>query len=463
MGEGEAPLCLGGNSSPEAEGPPLGTCSFTVFITPHLYKSARVNPPTQDVERIGSMAYSSPEGVASQAKKSAAVVIILTNICLQVTVVSALVCGPTFQRLFHLSKTELGICLGAANGGYLVVGFIIGHITRRWGSFPVLLIGLISIMFGVTLVILAPSFLMLLGGLVWIGISAAFIVNANATFLADLFPDNLRRVMALGSGLWFAASALFAPVIGALLKVARYRNWGSESIRVPYLFNLLFTGTCLLLVWRVVQRVAKLTAIKERKAPLSDQKLKGMNSISSHKRWLWIPVLGFFHGLMYDSLTAWVNPMVQDKFGGNDFSGGLLYGMIAFNIAVGRLNLARAKLVVDDRIILALSAITGATLFGLGLVAPTYGVTAALMALGGLAVGATYPCILSLVGTNFPQNKAVIYGYTAAGIAMSGLLGPSLVGILADRGVSLWWALGISPLGGLILGFSSLLWWSRDH
>jgi fucose permease len=143
--------------------------------------------------------------------------------------------------------------------------------------------------------------------------------------------------------------------------------------------------------------------------------------------------------------------------------GALLLGTVYLGLCAGRFILASIELAVDDRIILAASALSGAALFGLGLAAPTYGIALATLVIGGLAASATYPAILSLTGTRFPEHTSRAYGYLEASVASAGLIGPALVGVLADHGLSLWVALGLSPLVGVALGVSSLVWMAQDR
>lgn len=418
------------------------------------------------------------EGLVS--KKSLVAVIFFINIILELISVTNLVCGPTFQRLFHLSKSQLGLCLGISSLGTLLMSPLSGHVTHLWSAFPTLVTGLVLAILGVIFVTFATGFPLLLAGLILFGISASFIANANTTFLADLFREKLRRVMSLASGLWFASSALFAPVLGIWLKAVSQRNWGVWSFRGPYLFALLSISACLFLAYRVVRQVPKLQS-RERKEklvsnpaelPTGGREEKGVydsaepgagNYPPNRKHWVWVLFFGLCHGLLYTTLLAWANPLVQNKFGVNDFYGALLYGMLALGIAGGRFILAGFKLVRDDRTVLAFSAIVGGTLFGLGLAAPWYGLTVVAMTIGGLGASATFPCIISLIGTKFSKNKAKIYGYNTASIALAGLIGSPIVGFLADHGFPLWWALGISPLAGFLLGFGSLLWKYQDR
>ena len=133
------------------------------------------------------------------SRKPYAAAIFFINIALEITVVTGFVAGPTFQRVFDLSKTELGIALGATDIGMLVVAPLAGQITYRRGSFFTLVLGLLVNLAGIALIGEAGGFAVLVVGLACVGASVGLIANANATFLADLFPGGLLRIMSLAS------------------------------------------------------------------------------------------------------------------------------------------------------------------------------------------------------------------------------------------------------------------------
>lgn len=391
---------------------------------------------------------------------SSAAVVFSANIALEVTWVTAFVCGPVFQRIFGLTKTELGICLGTASVGSLLMSLVVGHITHRRGTYATLLTGLVCILCGIGVLVAATGFPMLLGGLGVVGVSAALVANANATLLAELFRDRLRRVMSLASGLWFGASAVSAPAIGMWVRLASERAWGVWTFRAPYLLDLVFVSTCLVLAAKILRPRARGAA---RGSGDGGSRPKPHGQGRTGKRWVWIPVLGVFHGLMVNCMLAWINPTVQAKFAANELESSLLLGTVYLGLCAGRFILASIELAVDERIILAASALSGAALFGLGLAAPTYGIAVVTLGIGGLVACATYPSILSLAGTRFPEHTSRIYGYLEGSVASVGLIGPTLVGVLADRGLPLWVALGISPLAGVVLGVLSLTWMAQDR
>jgi MFS family permease len=352
------------------------------------------------------------------------------------------------------------------------MSLLIGHITYRFGPFRVLVWGLVTAVLGLALMLFAIGFWSLLVSLMLIGVASGIIRNANNTFLADLFHDRLRQIMALAAGLWFSSSVISAPAIGAWLDMAQEYSLHVWSFRLPYTINMLLIGTCLVLVTSYLRPTA--------------EKLKGHNPAGQHKpdppghgqkraptlpRWipesidrdtLWIVLLGFCHGWMVICLMAWTNPMVQAKFGANDFEGAMLLAMISMGLAAGRFLIAAVRFKVDDRVILTVSGIAGGTVLAIGLSARTYLSTLITLSIGGLLISATVPCILSLVARTFGRTKARAYGYMEASVALAGLTGPSVVGVLADSGVTLWSALWISPLAAGMLGFGSLLWKIRQ-
>jgi len=209
------------------------------------------------------------------------------------------------------------------------------------------------------------------------------------------------------------------------------------------------------------RRITK-SPVKESSQISSTRREQMMLHAPMTRQWFWIPVLGFLHGLMILVMLVWLNPMGQTKFCANEFQGALLVGMMAVGLATGRFLLSIVKTRWDDRLVLAFSSFVGGTLFVLGLFAHRYWLTISLMGIGGLMSSATFPCILSLVGTKFVEIKAKVYGYMEASIGLSGLVGPTFVGILADHGLSLPLAMVISPLAACVLCFCSLLWKFQD-
>ncbi|RKX79126.1 MAG: hypothetical protein DRP87_04260 [Spirochaetes bacterium] len=389
-------------------------------------------------------------------RTKAITVIFIINIALELSIVAAMVAGPTFQRLFSLSKTELGICLGATSVGMALFAPLVGHYTHNYGPSRMLIAGLVGAIIGVLLVSASSGLTLLLTGLIVTGIFGAFIANANDTITAELYPEQLRKIMALASGLWFSSSAISAPIMGTWLEISHNRGWSFWSFRVLFLTISLLFGICLLLtVTMILKKVEMNISLKEHSERRSGSNVK---SRDSERGWFWIPILGLFHGVFITVLFAWINPMVQSRFAANEIQGSIVVGVVSFGIGFGRFCLWRFKIEKDDRLVLSLSGLLGAGLLILGLLSPTFLLTTITLCIASFFCSATFPCLLTMVGTRFPGSKAKVYGYLNASVASAGLLGPALVGILADAGLPLWVAIGLSPLAGLTLAALSFIW-----
>jgi len=392
------------------------------------------------------------------SRKPAAAAIFATTVGVEMTFMTGFLCGHTFQRVLSLTKTQEGVCLGAMCIGMSLMSAAAGHATRRWGPLPILVGGILGMMLGIAVVCVATGFYLLLLGLATIGLSSALAINGFSTLLAELFPEQVRRVMALASAIWFIPPAVASLGIGWWLEDAAERGLGAWSFRAPFLANLGLLAVCLLLVQVFVRpRVRGLAAGREQlDAP------PRIIPDPGKWEWLWLPVLGACHGVMIISLRAWGNDMVLAKFGVTAVQGALVIGMVSLGLGLGRLVVAVVDFRIDDRILLAGASLAGGALIALGLVARSYVVTLIAMSVGAFISAPTFPCLLTLVGTRFAEDKSKVFGYMEASIGMSGLLGPALVGILADRGVSIWAALLISPWAAGMLGLSSLLWKLRS-
>jgi len=235
---------------------------------------------------------------------------------------------------------------------------------------------------------------------------------------------------------------------------------------LSHMVGMLGICICLILVCKLLKpviRTAKERSESQRNGNF-DQNVHTQNlAANSRYTWLWMVLLGFCHGTMIVPLAAWANPMVQDKFTISDFKGAIVFAMLASGLALGRLTLAIFKFKADNRTLLVFSGIAGGILLAASLLSSSYVFTILLVALGGLVASSTAPCILSIVPIKFPYTKPHLYGYVGASISAAALIAPSLVGILADCGLSIDQALLISPAAAWTLGITALLWKIKDR
>ncbi len=364
--------------------------------------------------------------------------------------------GPTFMRLFQLSKTQTGFILGSISIGFLLSSSIAGHFVFQRGAVKALLSGLTLILLSVFLILFSVNFPMLFICLTIVGIANALLINANTTILSELFHLHLRRIISLYSAFYFGISALLTPFLGKWLNVAKENGWDFWIFRVPYLTIFMSFALFLFLACRFV--FPFISGYKNLSA-IEDKDTEGDKELSvSFKYFWWIPVMGFLHNLMVAPMLAWSNPMAQEKFGASELQGALFIGMITIGIALGRFLTGLIKFAWEDRTILTFGTIVGSLFVFLGLMSGRYGFSITMIGIGSFVSSVSYPSIASISGRFFRNSKAKIYGYFFTGVALAGFVGPPLVGKLADYGFPLWNMLAISPLAGCLLGFLGFLW-----
>lgn len=395
------------------------------------------------------------------SRRRYAFILLAASIALEATFAAAIVSGPTLLRVFELSKTELGVMLGMLNIGFLAMSALAGHTTHRWGGLPVLTMGMIGTLAGVSFLLVARNYTMLVIGTGLTGLTAAFVSNGTATILANLFPDKIRRIMALTAAFWLGSSSISAPLFGAWLSYSTRRGWSGWGFRVPFLICFMSIAAAVL----VIRTQLRSAGLEHHAAQARDALRPPSTPMLAMGRWawLWIPWLSVLHGTMLLVMISWGNPFVQEKFGVGEFQGALVFGVLAMGMGVGRLLLAMSRFEWDERAVLAASAGCGAVTFGLSLFMPSYELTLALVLIGGLSACASYPSIMALIGARFPKRKSQLYGYMGASIGLAGVVSPALVGHLADSGLPMQFALLLGPAAALLLAASGIVWIRRDR
>lgn len=390
-------------------------------------------------------------------KRSSAAVLFATYVCIEAFFVAGTVSGPAWREVFGLSNTLLGLCLGASGAGVLIASIFAGYATERQGPLRVLTLAMSAVILALFAVAGAGSFYMLFAGLLAVGMCVAATHNAGITLLSDIFPFRFRQVMSLASALWFGSSVLTAPLIGYWLDYSARAGRQAWGVRVPFLVLAGMLALCLVLVRLRFRWLKRDSFLKDESA----EEAPGFKRPG--REWMWVPLLGFLHGMMLVSLMAWLNPLAQDVLEVSQFLGSLLFGVFAFGLASGRLLFAafHNRIWRDDRKVLVLNGFFASVLFASALLASSYRFTFLFVLAGGFACSSTGPCLFSIVADRFPGMRAKLYGYMEASIAGAAITGSFLVGFFYDLGAPLPAAMGLSPLAALLLGATALIWRRR--
>lgn len=130
---------------------------------------------------------------------------------------------PEMQREFALTPFWVEALLSVNFAGFCLSLFFVGSLADHYGRKPIILIGLMTFVFGSMLCLITPSYYLILVGrfLQGIGIAAPSILSF--LIIADSYPLKKQQfLMAMLNGLMNASTAA-APVVGSY--VTMYFHW----------------------------------------------------------------------------------------------------------------------------------------------------------------------------------------------------------------------------------------------
>jgi fucose permease len=268
--------------------------------------------------------------------------------------------------------------------------------------------------------------------------------------------------MALASGLWFGSSVISTPLIGLWIEYANKAKLGKMMFLVPYSLDIIL----LLIILTVGIKLAK-PLIKKTDSEDKNNAEKNQDKLRNEKRnifsWFAILIIACCHGTMIIGIVTWINPMVQSKFGVNDFYGSITFAVFALALAIGRLTVAAGFINIKTRTMLTVSGIGGGVILAGAMFVPAYWATVLAVGAGGLAVSTTAPGLLALIPEQFPMTRVHVYGHTGVSICTAAFLTPWIIGALSDYGLGIDTALLISPLAAVVLGSTSLFWRLKEN
>ncbi len=399
--------------------------------------------------------------MARPVKNNPVAIVFISYVAIEVCKITGYVNGPSFQRIFALSDTQLGLIFGSLALGGIIINFSVGYFVNRFGVWAAWSAGMIGILAAVSAVLFARGFWSVFLPIFLFGMVNIMTLNANGTFLSDRYRGNAQQIMGLASGTWFGSSAISAPLFGCWVGWASEKGQAWLTYGVPYLFDLLLVALILAAAFRWLKPALAETD------PVISQDQKGNENpsiIPPAGGWhrLCVLLIAFAHGCAVAPMLSWLNPMVQEKFGVGDFEGSAALAVMALGLGAGRISIGMGWVRMDNRKLLTISGLSGGSLLFIGLHMPNYPSTIAVIFAGGLMLSATAPCMLALVPEKFFSIKSHILGYIGASISVAAFAAPWLVGLMADEGFQIDKAMYITPASALLLAFVSFLWKTLD-
>ncbi len=394
-------------------------------------------------------------------KKNPILVIFATYIVIEICKVTGMVCGPAMQRHFGFTNTQLGFILSSLSIGALLMCVSIGHLTDHFGLWRVWKTGISGCIAAIVLFFFAQGFWTVFAPIFLLGLMHVLTLNANNTYLSGEFSDNSLQIMGLASGLWFGSSVLSTPLIGLWVNYAGKAELGRLMFLVPYGIDILLLSAVLFFGAGLAKPLIKKTEHQDRENAAGNVETRNREKRNIFG-WVAIVIMAYCHGCIIVGIVTWANPMVQHRFGVDDFQGSLTFAFFALGLALGRFTVASGVIKSSTRTMMSFSGIIGGCILAVALFLPIYPLTLAMLSLGGLALSTTAPCLLTIVSEHFPATRAHIYGHIGASIGISTFLTPSMIGFLSDYGLQINTAMLVSPFAALVLGVTALVWKMRE-
>jgi MFS family permease len=389
--------------------------------------------------------------------KNPVTIVFISYVAVEICKITGYICGPAFQRIYDFSDTQLGLIFGSLALGGILVNLSVGHFVHRFGIWAAWLTGVLGVLAALVAILFARGYWSVFIPIFLLGMVTILMLNANGTFLSDLYSDKAQQIMGLASGIWFGSSVVSAPLIGCWIDWATSEGHDWLAYGGPYIFDLIFIFVVFLLGYKWLRpALANTDPVVSRAHKDSEEKVVIPAAGVLHR--LYIILIALAHACAISPMVSWLNPMVQEKFSVGDFKGSVVLAVMALGLSTGRIAIGMGFLKMDNRVLLSISGLTGGTVLFMGFNMPNYISSVITMFFGGVLLSATAPCLLAMVPEKFFSIKSHIFGYVGVAISLGAFAAPWFVGFMADSGFMIDKAIYITPISAFVLAFLSLTW-----
>ncbi|MFJ4175340.1 MFS transporter [Microbacterium sp. NPDC089696] len=149
-----------------------------------------------------------------------------------------------FQAVLGLDELQVGIASGALTMGVAIGAIAGGRLGDRWGRRPVFTITMVMIIVALLALMFAPSFPVLLGGAILLGLGTGADLPVSLSTISEAATDKNRgRLLGFSNLLWLAG-AVVASLLGSAVA-----SQGMTGVQI--IFGSLAAVTALVLVGRL--------------------------------------------------------------------------------------------------------------------------------------------------------------------------------------------------------------------
>lgn len=378
----------------------------------------------------------------------------------------------TVARTFEVSLREQGQLQSVFLTGGMIALLVSGYVTeaigaKRSGILAVAFVGIGGLLLG-----LASSYFEVLAGAFVMGVGNFWILAAYSAVITAQFADVRQRMFMWATAAFAGSATMSTALFGYLVEVTPQWNLVFFAFAA-----LLWTWFAVFLVayrdrLRVISQPARgdcrTSCIENGTVPLAAQNgpagwlhraaafLAG-GIFNRGTFWL-LGLLWILESLTAGSIVAWTGRFFQLEYQISDYQVGLIVSASAAGVFTGRLLMgAFVSGRFSDRNVMGTCFAGGMVLYALILLIPSYSMGMTLMFLNGALIAAQAPTMYALAAAKFGPRASTVIPLVSAIGNFGGLMGPLLVGELADY-YGLYAVLWLVPAIGAIFVAIVLGW-----
>lgn len=342
---------------------------------------------------------------------------------------------PSYARSFGLSAADLGFVIAIYGFARFVANVPAGQLAERVGRRPVLILGTAITSIASALIATAGSLPQLLAYRLLAGLGAATVLTGGQIMVGDLSgPANRGRMMSTYQGVFLVGVAL-GPLPGGLLA-------DHFGLRAPFIAYAVFSGLACVAALRLISETkpgAGSTSSEGRAAAggleASDGNTAGVLATVRSRAFLLIGFVTFAQFFARTGAIFAIVPLLgADRFG---MSAASIGGSQTLITLLNVLTVYPAGVMADRygrKIVIAPATIAS----GVGLVlwawAPTEALYFLAAAVWGFGAGLSGPAPAAYMADLAPAAvRAQVYGYWRSLSDSGYIIGPILMGFLAER------------------------------
>jgi fucose permease len=292
--------------------------------------------------------------------------------------------------------------------------FLAGPLIDRFGKKPILAGGFLLCAAALVGIAYAPTYAVLAGLLIALGLGGTSAMSASNTLIPDLYPENPSSALNLG-GVFFGVGAIFFPSLVALM-TAR--------------LGLVFTLWMITLLVGAVALVAILQSFPPASAG-GGFDWREASRLALHPAVIILALVLFFYSAVEISTAGWTRTFLQQDLFATPRVSKTILATFWMAMMAGRLAASQVvKWVRGPNLILgaALGAVGG-----LLVVATAHSVAVATVGIVicGLAYAPVFPTTAGTASTYFPKLFATVFGILMAVGLSAGVILPPAIGYVA--------------------------------